>query len=103
MRDKQLLPKGGETEELDLPGIIEELGSLSPKSIISEEGVARIFSRHAASVKRAVDRGELPPPVRIFGKSIWTVEVITEHIAKRLARAADQRESRERKYHTLAP
>tara|TARA_B100000809_G_C14720050_1_gene381030 strand:+ start:400 stop:549 length:150 start_codon:yes stop_codon:yes gene_type:complete len=39
-----------ETEDLDLPGVIEELGSLSPKSIISEEGVARIFSRHAASV-----------------------------------------------------
>ena len=103
MRDEHLLPKGDETEELDLPGVIEELGSLSPKSIISEEGVARIFSRHAASVKRAVDRGELPPPVRIFGKSIWTVEAITEHIAKRLARAADQRESRKRKYHTLAP
>ena len=103
MLDEHLLPRDDETEDLDLPGVIEELGSSSPKSIISEEGVARIFSRHAASVKRAVDRGELPPPVRIFGKSIWTVEVITEHIAKRLARAADQRESRERKYHTLAP
>ena len=33
----------------------------------------------------------------------WTVEAITEHIAKRLAQAADQRESRERKYHKLAP
>lgn len=63
MLDEHLLPKGDETEELDLPGVIEELGSLSPKSIISEEGVARIFSRHAASVKPAVDRRELPQPV----------------------------------------
>ena len=50
MLDEHLLPKDDETEDLDLPGVIEELGSLSPKSIISEEGVARIFSRHAASV-----------------------------------------------------
>ena len=49
MLDEHLLPKGDETEELDLPGVIEELGSSSPKSIISEEGVARIFSRQAAS------------------------------------------------------
>ena len=50
MLDEHLLPKDDETEDLDLPGVIEELGSLSPKSIISEGGVARIFSRHAASV-----------------------------------------------------
>ena len=100
---EHLLPKGNETDGLDLPGVIEDLGSLPPKSLITDDGVARIFGRHVASVKRAVDRGELPPPVRIFGKSSWTVEAITEHIAKRLAKAADQRESRESKYHRLAP
>ncbi len=47
--DEHLLPRDDETEDLDLPGVIEELGSSSPKSIISEEGVARIFSRQAAS------------------------------------------------------
>jgi len=97
------LPKSIEADGLDLPGVIEELGSLPPKSLITDDGVARIFGRHVASVKRAIDRGELPPPVRIFGKSSWTAEAITEHIAKRLAQAADQRESRERKYHSLAP
>lgn len=103
MRDEHSLPKSDDSDELDLPGVIEELGALPPKSIISEGGVARLFSRHPASVKRAVDRGELPPPVRMFGQSVWTVEVVTEHISSRLAQAAEEREARERKYRKLAP
>jgi hypothetical protein len=35
MLDEHLLPKDNETEDLDLPGVIEELGSSSPKSIQS--------------------------------------------------------------------
>ena len=44
------------------PGVVAELGELKPGSIISEEGMARLFHRHAVSVKRAVQLGEFPPP-----------------------------------------
>jgi hypothetical protein len=38
----------------NLLGIIAVLGELKPAAIITEEGVARLFNRHVASVKRAV-------------------------------------------------
>ena len=49
------------------PGIIATLAALHPSAIVTEEGIAHLFSRHVVSVKRAVDRGELPPPCQLFG------------------------------------
>ena len=89
--------------EEHLPGIVAELGTLQPKSLIFEEGMGNIFGRHVASIKRAVERGELPPPVRMFGKNAWTVEVITAHVAARLDTAAVERERYEQKVRKLSP
>lgn len=73
-----------------LPGIIAVLGELQPGAVITEEGVAGLFGRHVASVKRAVQRGELPPPCRLFGQNAWTAGVLVRHFEERLARAAAQ-------------
>ena len=84
-----------------IAGVISELGTLLPKTLIFEEALAAMFDRHVASIKRAVDRGELPPPVRMFGKSAWTVEAITAHITSRLGEAAEVQERLERKVRQL--
>ena len=76
-------------------GIVKDLGELPPGAILEEEAVARIFRRHAVSVKRAVERGELPPPVRMFGKPCWTAGVILAHVEARL-KAATREAERER-------
>jgi hypothetical protein len=89
--------------EDSLPGIVAELGNLQPKSVIFEEGMSHLFGRHTASIKRAVDRGELPPPARMFGKNAWTVESITDHISRRLGNAAKEREAFEEKVRKLNP
>ena len=68
-------------------GMVKELGELSPGTILEEEAVARIFGRHSVSVKRAVTRGELPPPVRLFGKPSWTAGAILAHLKARLEAA----------------
>ena len=86
-----------------LPGIIAALGELKPGAIITEEGVARLFNRHVASVKRAVQRGELPPACRLFGSNIWTVGVLVRHIESRLEKAAKDAERAARKIAELAP
>ncbi len=65
-------------------GIVRELGDLPPGTIVSEEGLARIFDRHPVSIKRAIQRGELPPPTRLFGGSVWIVDTILNHIGLRL-------------------
>jgi len=85
------------------PGIIADFGTLQPKSLIFEEGMSRLFGRHAASIKRAVERGELPQPIRMFGKNAWTVEAVTGHISARLGEAAKERERFGQKVRQLSP
>ena len=78
------------------------LGELKPAAIITEEGVARLFNRHMASVKRAVQRRELPPPTRLFGQNVWTVGTLIRHIESRLDQAAKDVERTAQKIATLS-
>ena len=71
-----------------VPGIIIALGEMKPGTIVTEEGLAQCFNRHVVSVKRAVQRGELPPPCRLFGASVWTAGILIRHIEQRLEQAA---------------
>ena len=98
-------PPGGEDlpDAGDLPGIIALLGELKPGAILTEAGVAGLFRRHVASVKRAVQRGELPPPCRLFGSNAWTAGSLVKHIEQRLAEAAKEAEGMARKLARLAP
>ena len=79
-------------EGAEADGIVRDLGELPPGAIVEEEALARIFRRHRVSIKRAVERGELPPPTRMFGKPCWTAKAILEHISKRLEQAQRERE-----------
>ena len=90
-------------ENLLPPGIIATLGELKPGAVITEEGVAFLFKRHVTSIKRAVLRGELPPPCRMFGGNVWTAGVVLTHIEARLAEAAKEAEALQRKIRELSP
>lgn len=85
-------PASVEAEKLpdpgDLPGIIPEFADLKPDTIITEEGMARIFRRDRSTVKKMVLRGELPPPCRLAGSNIWTIAAIVRHIEARLEEAS---------------
>ena len=78
-------------------------GELPPGAILEEEAVARMFNRHPASVKRAVERGELPPPVRLFGKPAWTAGAILAHMDARLAAAKREAEREAARISRLSP
>jgi hypothetical protein len=71
-----------------LPGIIATLAALHPSAFVTEAGIAHLFSRHLVSVKRAVERGELPPPCQLFGAKVWTAGILIRHIERRLEQAA---------------
>jgi len=75
-----------------LPGIIATLAMLHPNAIVTEEGIAHLFNRHVVSVKRAVERGELPPPCHLFGSRVWTAGILIRHIERRLEQAAKEAE-----------
>jgi hypothetical protein len=70
-------------EEIDL-GIYHEIGTLPPATLITEKGLAKLFGKCQASIKAAVDRGELPYPIRIMGKPTWTAGIIIRHIEARI-------------------
>ena len=86
-----------------LPGVIAELGELKPGAIISEEGMAGLFHRHVVSVKRAVQRGELPPPCRLFGVNVWTAGALVRFIESRLEQKAKEIELDARRHAKLSP
>ncbi len=90
-----------EVDESESGGIFPELGELGAGAIVSEQGLARIFKRHPASIKRAVERGELPPPIHILKRPCWTVGAILRHLEARQEEEAGARERLERKFGNL--
>jgi len=73
----------GETREG--VGVYRDLGSLPANTVVSEDGLAGILGKRCReSIKRAVERGELPRPVKVMGQNCWTVGAIVKHLEERL-------------------
>lgn len=74
-----------EAEDAGGPGIFVELGRLPPATVVSEDGLAVLLGKKCRdSVKRAVERGELPPGIKIAGKHCWTVGFLVRFLETRL-------------------
>jgi len=73
----------------DVSGIVTALGELPPGAFVTEADLARIFSRAPISIRRAVLRGELPPPVELLGAKRWTAGAIIRDFERRLAAEAE--------------
>ena len=103
--DDHVLPVDNQEEKeiVPLPGIIAQLGELQPGAVITEEGIANLFDRCITSVKRAVQRGELPPPCRLLGKNAWTVGILVGHLEHRLEQAAEKANRIQMKIRDLNP
>lgn len=65
-------------------GLITDLGCLPPGTVIEQGELARVFHRHPTSIQRAIERGEIPPPVKLLGKPRWTVGFLLAHLEGRL-------------------
>jgi len=72
-------------------GVVRELGAWPAGTVISKNALARMFHRHPVSIMRAVDRGELPPPIRLFGKGQWTAGALLSHLEARQKMAVEGR------------
>jgi hypothetical protein len=103
MSDRVDTPEKDGDMAVHLPGVIAALGELGPGAVVTEEGVAQLFGRCAVSVKRAVERGELPPPCRLFGSNAWTAGVLVAHIEHRLEEAAAEAQRLAAKIRKLNP
>jgi hypothetical protein len=83
--------------------IMTALAVLPAQALVSEHALARLFQRDVTSVKRAVARGELPPPVPLFGRNVWTAQALLEHISARLAAAAQEAARTTHRLNALRP
>ena len=87
----------------EVSGVIVELGQLGSGAVISEKGMSQLFRRHPTSVKRAVERGEIPPPFRLFGRNTWTAGALVRHFEGLLEDAAKEAEEMKSKIRKLSP
>ncbi len=87
---------------MDDTGVITVLAEMPADTLIDEVRLARIFNRHPVSIKRAIQRGELPPGVRLLGKPTWTAGVVLDHMRRRLDKAKENAERLERRIAELS-
>jgi len=83
--------------------VITALGDLPPDTLLTKQGLAEIFGLCTDSIRRAVERGELPPPTQVCGKSRWTVKSITNHIDALLEAAKEEAEAEAARLGRLMP
>ena len=82
-------------------GIVRHLGDLPEGAIVNEEALAKMFDRCQVSIKRAIQRGELPSPVKLLGMPVWTVGKLLNHINERLDIAQKEEERTRKKFQDL--
>jgi hypothetical protein len=80
----------------DGPGwLVTKLAELPPATLLDEVALAGLLGCHRCSIRRGVERGELPAPARLLGKPAWTAGRIIDHFTARL-QAAELAAERER-------
>ena len=72
------------TPASEVSGVFAALGALPLGALITEPGLAKMLGKCTASIKAAVERGELPRPARLMGKNTWTAGAIIRHHENRL-------------------
>ena len=73
--------------------LAQELAELPQKTLLDETQLARMLHVTRRTVRRMVSRGELPPPIRLAGRSVWLAGNILKHFeaaAERAEREAEQ-------------
>jgi predicted DNA-binding transcriptional regulator AlpA len=84
-------------------GVCTALADLPETALITPKALSEALGRSVSSVKRAVARGELPPPVRMAGACRWMVGGIVRHVEKRLAEAARRADRARRRIREDSP
>jgi hypothetical protein len=66
--------------------------------VVTTQDLETLFDICDDTVTRAYKRGDMPPPVTMFGRNVWTIKAIQQHLANRLdeARVQAEREQAQR-------
>ncbi len=81
--------------------IITRLAELPGKALLDEGALAEIFVVSKRTVRRMVERFELPPPVSLAGRSVWIADRVIAHLEHRAEREARKAEQESRRIEAL--
>lgn len=87
----------------DTPDVMTELAELPPDALVFLPAMSAYLHRHPTSVRRAVTRGELPPPFAMMGRWAWTAGAIVRHLQQRQEQAAREQAETERRIARMGP
>lgn len=73
---------------------LEMLPLLPADTPLSRETMAGLFGVGQRALGRMVQRGELPPAIKVGGRNLWMAGVLREHLHRRAEEAAKQAEER---------
>jgi predicted DNA-binding transcriptional regulator AlpA len=91
-----------ESDAGDMPGVTVALGALPAGALVTEAGLAEMLHLDKRTIRRMVQRGELPPAVRFGGHATWLAGKIIAHFEARAERAERTQEKRLRDFRESA-
>jgi hypothetical protein len=83
--------------------LIEELALLPERTLIDERRLAMLLKVTPRTVRRMVARFELPPSIRLAGRSVWMAGHVLAHIQAAAERASNNAEHQARRLRNLGP
>jgi predicted DNA-binding transcriptional regulator AlpA len=89
-----------ESKSAETTGIILGLAALPEKAILTEAALAKTIGVTQRTIRRMVQRNEIPPPVPFAGQAVWfaggVLAYIQTRIDRRLRDVSRQQSARER-------
>lgn len=69
------------SDSRDKPGLlVDELSRLPDKTIMDESKLASMLKITPRTLRRMVQRAELPPPISLGGRSIWLSDRVLSYL-----------------------
>lgn len=86
------------------PGIYGRLNDLKPHDLLTYDGMRDLFQCESdKTIERTVDRGELPPPIKLFGNHVWLAGTLLNHLEGLAQSVIDERNAAQNKVKRLYP
>ena len=82
---------------------IPTMSEVAPEAVLSLAEMCRILGRSRWALSRAVERGELPPPVRFLGRRAWVAGAVVRHLQQRQDEAMRQQATMARRVVAMQP
>jgi predicted DNA-binding transcriptional regulator AlpA len=75
-----------QSNAVETTGIILGLAALPEKAILTEAALATAIGVTQRTIRRMVQRNEIPPPVPLAGQAVWFSGNVLNHIQSRMER-----------------